>query len=88
MYLLLPDSGCIWCRLYICFSCSFCSALEFLKCTNTYCGERQFFSFYVNSNTLSKLLSPYFEEKQQVHKKKEKTRNVSKSITQIISKYY
>ena len=61
-----------WYIRYICFSCSFCRALEFLKCTNKYCGEWKCFSFHVNSNSLSKLLSPYFGEKQQLHKKKKK----------------
>ena len=72
----------------LCLYCINCRKLEFLKCTNGYCGEWEFFSFDLNSSTISKLLTPYFCEKNQLFRLKKGRVGGSKQIMKLIAKYY
>ena len=72
----------------LCLYCINCRKLEFLKCTNEYCGEWEFFSFDLNSSTISKLLTPYFCEKNQLFRLKKERVGGSKQIMKLIAKYY
>ena len=87
-FLLLPGTGGVHYRRYLCLSCSYCRNLEFLKCTNIYCGEWQFFSFDLNFSCITRLITPYFGEKNQLFRLKKERVAGSKQIMKLIAKYY
>ena len=87
-FLLVPRTGGVWYRRYICLSCTSCRQLDFVKCTNTYCGKWTFCSFDVNSHTMKKLLVPYFGVKKQVFKNKKECGSAANLVIKLISKYY
>ena len=87
-FLLIAGTVGVYYRRYLCLSCVNCRNLEFLKCTNEYCGEWKFFSFDLNSGTIAKLLTPYFGEKNQLFRLKKEHVGGSKQIMKLIAKYY
>ena len=47
-------------RIHLCVSCTFCEKLEFLKCTNAYCGAWKFHYFDINQKHLKELFFMVF----------------------------
>ena len=76
-FLLIPGKYGVYYRRYICVSCNFCKKLDFLKCTNNYCGTWKFFAFDLNASTIYNFLVPIFPGKKKTNK-----------IIKLIRKYY
>jgi hypothetical protein len=81
-------TGGVYYKRYLCLSCSYCRNLEFLKCTNIYCGKWQFFSFDLKLICITRLFTPYFGEKHQLFRLKKERLGGSKEIMNLVAKYY
>ena len=85
----------VYYRRYACVFCAKCQSLDFLNCTNEYCGPWKFKPFEIKSSNLVDLLEPIFGATAQLPNKKSKAKAVqnkrkkmSKQITKLICSYY
>ena len=83
-FLAIPGLNGIYFRRYLCLFGKNCKLLDFLACTNVYCGPWTFHHFNVNQKTLENL----FEETITPLLKNRCKKQTFKTIMKIIGKYY